>query len=200
MPKFTTGNKTEKYLSFVKEQLCCLQNQIDDIEGGDVTSSGESAGQVAFFTGAGTLTGDSDMTFATNTLTVTVLKTDTVNEKTAASGVTIDGALIKDSGITISYFKAGQKTITNADSAYTVLDSDYSIFCDASGGDIDINLPSAAVNAGRILNVKKIDSSGGRVRLTPDGGDLIDGNSPNDNTTPYNSITIQSDGVNWWII
>lgn len=61
-----------------------------------------------------------------------------------------------------------------ADTPYTVLSEDGYIRCDASGGAITLNLPAALGN-GRLLTVKKIDSSANSVTLDGNGSETIDG-------------------------
>lgn len=92
------------------------------------------------------------------------------------------------------------KLINDVDSPYSVGDDDWTLFADASSGNVDIILPLAAVFQGRALVIKKIDSSGNRVRLQTDGSDQIDGSTTLDNTTQYKSFQLQSDkNQNWYI-
>lgn len=95
-----------------------------------------------------------------------------------------------------------QKTITDADSPYTVLDTDRTIFADANGADVIILLPSVAANSGREIIIKKIDISGNRVSVTPDGADEIEGSSSVlDIVTTMEGFRFQSNGViTWWSV
>lgn len=71
---------------------------------------------------------------------------------------------------------------------------------DATGGDATVTLPTAAAagQGGRIL-VKKIDSSGNNVILSPAAADTIEGQSADFQWNfPLNSYTLISDGVNGW--
>lgn len=47
--------------------------------------------------------------------------------------------------------------------------------CNATGGAFSATLPAGASNAGKLLSIKKIDSSGNAVTLVRSGGDTIDG-------------------------
>lgn len=89
------------------------------------------------------------------------------------------------------------KTVT---SDYTVIDSDYTILVNATGGNITITLPSASSLQGSEFNIKKIDSSVNLVTVDGNGSETIDGSTTAIIETQYESITIQSDGSNWYII
>jgi hypothetical protein len=87
---------------------------------------------------------------------------------------------------------------------YTVLSTDYTIFCASPGGGSSskiITLPSAAANAGKIFVVKRTAQSpntcsvsglasteGDPFVLNPPGSGLVSG------------VQVQSDGTSWWII
>lgn len=69
------------------------------------------------------LNGSDDFTFTVNTFTAllgSVIKTDTINETTTGAGVTIDGVLIKDSGITANPLYANTVNERTAGSGVTV--------------------------------------------------------------------------------
>jgi hypothetical protein len=83
-------------------------------------------------------------------------------------------------------------SITFADTPYTVLGSDHTIFADATGGDIDVTLPNPATNTGNILVLNKTDVSFGQVIIAGVEG-LVAGKLD----AQYQSIIIQSDGTNW---
>lgn len=94
------------------------------------------------------------------------------------------------------------KTITFANSPYTILDTDYTIFGDAVGGEINVILPLAASFPGRILVFKKIDSGVDRVVLNRNVADKIEDVAANYNiNAQFETVIIQSDGTtNWWIV
>lgn len=87
----------------------------------------------------------------------------------------------------------------NSDAIQTV--NDYTILIDASLGNRQVTILSAIGNQGRILNVKKIDATANIVTLLPVvGGQTIDGSPTYVLTVQYQSVTIQSDNANWFII
>lgn len=81
-----------------------------------------------------------DFTFTANTFTAlsgSALKTNTINETTAASGVTIDGALVKD----------GMATFTSAADGVITIDADTTDHTAGNVVAIDLGVNSASVNA-----------------------------------------------------
>jgi hypothetical protein len=80
---------------------------------------------------------------------------------------------------------------------YTASAQDYTILCDATGGAITISLPSAVGIAGRVYNIKKIDSSDNAVTIDPAEMEAINGEKTVLLTTCWQGLLIQSDGANW---
>jgi len=89
--------------------------------------------------------------------------------------------------------------IVSKTSDYTVTATDCVILVDASTGDKTITLPSASGITGRIYTVKKVDTSTNKVVVQPSSGN-IEGGSSIELTNFGDSITVISDGSNWWII
>lgn len=90
------------------------------------------------------------------------------------------------------------RTITSADSPYTVVSTDYTILCNAVSGNITVNLPAAATSS-RELTIKKIDASGNSVTIDGNASETIDGSTTKATTTQYFAWEIQSDLSNWYI-
>jgi hypothetical protein len=74
------------------------------------------------------------------------------------------------------------------------------VLCNASSSAITVTLPLSSRSKGRVFDIKKIDSSGNAITLTPQTGELIDGAASLSFTTRYQSYTIQSDGEDWYIL
>ena len=82
-----------------------------------------------------------------------------------------------------------------------VVSGDYTIIIDASGANRTVGVVDATTNTGRILNIKKSDSSGNTVKVDPIVvGQTIDGLPTYMLTVQNQSVTIQSDGTNWYVI
>lgn len=88
------------------------------------------------------------------------------------------------------------KTTTYSVSALT----DYTILCDASGGSLSINLPTAADAKWQEYNIKKIDSSANTVTIDGSGSETIDGATTAVITLQWESVTVQSNGTAWYIL
>lgn len=79
--------------------------------------------------------------------------------------------------------------ITATDSPFTPETTDGIIVVDATAGDVDIALPALASTIGTPITIKRTDSSGNDVTVTPDGSEEIDG------ATPYTALAAQYDYV-----
>lgn len=87
-----------------------------------------------------------------------------------------------------------------ADSPYSVITSDYTILCNAVGGNITLNLPVVAGNSGTIFNFKKIDSTANTCTVDGSGAETIDGALTVTLGTQYQSIQIITDASAWYIL
>ena len=92
------------------------------------------------------------------------------------------------------------KPIRTITASASLNSSDYTVLGDATSGDITITLPAATTCTGRTYNIKKKDASANLVIIDGNGAETIDGGLTTSITTQYESITIQCDGSNWWII
>ena len=95
-------------------------------------------------------------------------------------------------------FGVALTTKTNADTPYTALDTDHTIICDAVAGVITVVLPTAASSTNRIYIIKKVDASVNAITIDGDGAETIDGAATQTLSNQYDSITVQSDGTEWW--
>lgn len=83
----------------------------------------------------------------------------------------------------------------------TVTYEDCVLLCDASGGAVTLNLPSAAAVPGKVLFIKKTEASANAVTITPNGSETIDGAASlaiGGGSTRASRIII-SDGSNWHV-
>jgi hypothetical protein len=81
-----------------------------------------------------------------------------------------------------------------------VLNTDNTILADASGGAITLTLPSATGIAGRIYTIKKIGGDlANDLIIAPTGG-TIEGGANYKIYNDWTYVTIQTDGLNWYII
>ena len=90
------------------------------------------------------------------------------------------------------------RTIAISDGAEN---NDELLFADATAGAIVVTLPSAVtVGAGKLYTVKKIDAGAFTVTITPAIAETIDADPNVVIVDPWASVTIVSDGSNWFII
>jgi hypothetical protein len=83
--------------------------------------------------------------------------------------------------------------------AVTATSGKHIILVDATGGDVDVDLPTAVGNECEFV-IKKIDSSANDVNVNADGAETIDGGATAPLTAQYESINIITNNTNWWII
>ncbi|MES1215497.1 MAG: hypothetical protein ABUT20_08270 [Bacteroidota bacterium] len=83
---------------------------------------------------------------------------------------------------------------------HTASSSEYTILSNNTSGAITINLQAAAGCSGRIYNIKKLSGASKNVTIDPNASETIDGASTTVLSNQYDSVTIQSDGTNWFIL
>jgi hypothetical protein len=118
----------------------------------------------------------------------------------STSATTNYGLFVQD-GISSFQHATNQKHITKV-ANYTADATDYTIFVDATSGVITITLPAAAgtPTSGRVYIIKKIDASGNAVTVDGNASETIDGATTYPLASQYKYVTIQSNGVNWFVI
>lgn len=97
-------------------------------------------------------------------------------------------------------FVAGIKTITFADSPYTVEAGDYRLLVDCALGAVTVNMPAIGATPGRELGVKKIDATANAVTIDGDGAETIDGGATALLNLQYQAIDMQDGGTEWNIV
>ncbi len=92
--------------------------------------------------------------------------------------------------------------VSTKTSNYTVTTTDVVLLADCTSGPITFTLPSASAANGFIFFFKKRDSTSNALNVTCPGSALIDGNTTFQPplTYQYMSITVVSDGTNFWVI
>ena len=90
--------------------------------------------------------------------------------------------------------------ITTVNTNTTLLSSNYVVLADASSSSVRIQLPAASLHTGRTYHIKKIDSTTNLVTLSGNIAETIDGLNTQAINAQYISLTIVSNGTNWFII
>lgn len=81
-----------------------------------------------------------------------------------------------------------------------VLENDYVVLVDATGGNVILDLPAAATNRGALVTVKKLDASVNTVTVEPNASETIDGAANKSLSTQFEKITLVCDGTEWWVV
>lgn len=84
-------------------------------------------------------------------------------------------------------------------STYTASDISV-IYADATSNAITITLPAVASVVDRVYYIKKIDSSVNSVTIDGNSSETIDGSTTNVLSSQYDSVTIHSNGNQWFIL
>ena len=90
-------------------------------------------------------------------------------------------------------------SITTKTSNYTLTADDSTILLDGTSDGVTGVLPTAVGITGRVYNLKSINDTN-QTDVEADGSEEIDGSTNNAVLGVYESIKLQSDGANWWIV
>ena len=130
-------------------------------------------------------------------------KVDDITEYTSDNGVTVEGVSLKDGGITTTGAQFVNSTAVNA-ATYDLLTTDYilRVTYTSTGAVTSLTLPTAQCVDGRTIIVKDAGGNAAANNITVDteGAETIDGEDTAVIRGDYESITLYSDGSNWFII
>lgn len=110
-----------------------------------------------------------------------------------------DGKTLRVSSGLPSWSDTTYATSTKA-SNYTITGTDVVIFANAGSGAVAITLPVASTTSGYRFIVKRIDASANGCTVVRSGSDTIDGATSLSLDLQYTSVTVVSNGSNWFII
>jgi hypothetical protein len=96
----------------------------------------------------------------------------------------------------LTWQKGGGTVTTNT--SYQILSSDEVILASATTLSISITLPQPNINTS--LCVKKIDNSINAVLVQPYSTETIDGQTSYQLSIPMSSVSLVSDGTNWFVV
>ena len=88
--------------------------------------------------------------------------------------------------------------VTTITSATTLTDDHHVILC--NNGPYTVTLPPAAANASRVYRIKNIDAQSDVITIDGNGSETIDGDLTYALQPYKHSITLISDGANWYVI
>ena len=142
---------------------------------------------------------------------------DSFTFEPAQNRVTLKGTMVSLGVKTANVFESNGNTIINgamfksirtiSNDNYTITDKDNTILCNTSKSAVDIMLPPANENMGRVIVIKKICDSQDKYKIKSSNsltirtnGELIDFTTNISLKSNYSTRTLQSDGNKWWII
>lgn len=96
-------------------------------------------------------------------------------------------------------FEPRSKPLSTITTTYSVLDTDTVLLLDATTASFTVTLPAASTQTGKPFVLKLISSGQKKVGITSVSG-TIDGDSTYYLSKRYQSVTVISDGTNWFII
>jgi hypothetical protein len=154
-------------------------------------------------------TGSTTQSFIDLTTNQTIAGTKTFSGEVSTASLQITGGTIANGKILTSDGSgnatwqlapsSNQQTVAKQTSSYTATTSDEVILADATSAAMTVTLPTASGNA-CLYEIKKIDSTAHTVMIATNGGQTIDGGSTAIIKVQYASISIVSDGSNWYIL
>lgn len=94
----------------------------------------------------------------------------------------------------------GPVAISTKNSNYTVMNSDNVLLANCAGGNIIFQLPTCASAIGQVFFFKKKDATGNSMIIQAFGSEVIDGLNSQSTSIQFETFTIVTDGVAWFII
>ncbi|MEP6677152.1 MAG: hypothetical protein ABJA78_18470 [Ferruginibacter sp.] len=91
-------------------------------------------------------------------------------------------------------------SITTKTASYTATSTDHTIICNNTAGAITITLPAASTVTGRIYVIKKISGISNNVIIDGNVSETIDGALTRTLSVQYDTVLIQCDGSNWFVL
>lgn len=104
-----------------------------------------------------------------------------------------------NSAAILSWENNSSQIIAWANAQYAVSANNATILINHPSAPFGVVLPTAASITGQQYKIKKIDSSANAVTVSTTSSQTIDNALTYPLSTQYQSVTLQSDGSNWWI-
>ena len=101
--------------------------------------------------------------------------------------------------VVLSWINNSSSVVTWTNTVYSVTNNNATILVNHPLSPFGVLLPSASTVVGQQYQIKKIDSSANAVTVSTTSSQTIDGNLTYTLATIYKSVTLQSDGSNYYI-
>jgi hypothetical protein len=158
-----------------------------DADGDPIASDGGISSSIPVSSYAETLLDDTSASAAQTTLGISTFVKTILDDADAATVRTTIGA-----GVLTN---TASKTTT-----YSSTNADQFIPCNATSGAFQVNLYTAVGNEGKVVRIKKTDSSFNAVTIEGNSTETIDDSLNTTLNTQYETLTLLSDGANWHIL
>ena len=101
--------------------------------------------------------------------------------------------------VVLSWINSSSSVVTWTNTVYSITNNNATILVNHPSAPFGVLLPSASTVVGQQYQIKKIDSSANAVTVSTTSSQTIDGNLTYSLATIYKSVTLQSDGSNYYI-
>ena len=101
--------------------------------------------------------------------------------------------------VVLSWINNASNVVTWTNTVYSATNNNATILVNHPSAPFGVLLPSANTVVGQQYQIKKIDSSANAVTVSTTSSQTIDGNLTYSLATIYKSVTLQSDGSNYYI-
>ena len=91
-------------------------------------------------------------------------------------------------------------TVASGSCPYTVTAADATVLINAASGACTVTLPAVASSPGRVLRIKKTDSSVNAVTVDGSGSETLDGATTVLLLQQYDEVTLQADATEWRVL
>lgn len=110
------------------------------------------------------------------------------------------GQILSNDGSDAEWIWSNINSVSSAN--YTILDTDgyHTIEVNTGASDRTVTLPTVADNSGRAIVITKTDSGAGYVIIDGEGAETVNGDTTVSLHHQYDSITVQSNGSEWFIV
>ena len=176
----------------INTPLSFLHNQLPGLQGGSSNQYYHLTSAEYTGSGTGVFARVSSPVFTTPNIGTA---TGTATNITASSNSTL--TTLSALSLPIAQLTMPITTITAA--TYSILASDYTIIANPTSNSIVLTLPTAVGATGRVYNIKRTVQNANSLTINTTSSQTIDGGLTAI-ITRQSSVTIQSDGSNWWIL
>lgn len=130
------------------------------------------------------------------------LNNNSITASQISSGAAAAGLPLTSNGSGGVSFQAStiSGNIATKTSSYSMATSDTTILCDATAANVVITLATPSLKTGNFVYIKKTDSTSHICYVNHKASETIDGESQKRLIKQYQSISLTTDGTNWFLL